>query len=163
MVMDNKGRLFGKINVIDFLIIVLVFSAVGGIGYKFSKSKTSVLAKTTHVSIEFFTDEAPTFAVNKIKTGDIVGDTERGSTFGKVEVVNIDKSVSLGQTFSGQFVESSKPGLSSVRMQVYGEGELNTDGGIKINNIDYYIGKSIILKAGNSVFMGRIYDLSKRG
>lgn len=163
MLIDNKGKLFGKINVIDLIVIVLILAAIAGVGYKFTKSKSSVLAKTDKISLEFYTDEGPTYAAENVKVGDIVGDTQRDSTFGKVVDIKVDKAQSVGQTSSGQFVVASKPGLSSVHMQVYGEGILNAEGGMNINNINYYVGGTIILKAGSSTFVGRIYKMSKRG
>ena len=31
---DEKGKLFGKINVIDFVIVIIVIGLLAGVGYK---------------------------------------------------------------------------------------------------------------------------------
>lgn len=160
---DSKGKLFGKINVLDFIVILGLIVLVGGLGYKFTTSKSVVLGKADPLIVEFWTEEAPSFAVDKIKIGDTVGDTERSSNFGKVAAIKIGEAKSVGQNSQGHYLMSSRPGMNSVYMEVYGEGIFNKDGGVSVNNIDYYIGKSIILRVGNATFMGRIYNLSKRG
>jgi hypothetical protein len=34
VIIDQKGRLFGKVNIIDFLIALVIILAIGGMGYK---------------------------------------------------------------------------------------------------------------------------------
>ena len=54
MIIDNKGRLFGKISIIDILIVVIIIVAVAGIGSKFVKSKLpALLLKQTRYKYSF--------------------------------------------------------------------------------------------------------------
>ena len=39
MIIDNKGRLFGKINIVDICVILIVVLAVGLTYFKFNKSQ----------------------------------------------------------------------------------------------------------------------------
>ena len=35
MLIDEKGRLFGKINIVDFIVAAVIVLGVLGVGYKF--------------------------------------------------------------------------------------------------------------------------------
>lgn len=43
-VIDEKGKLFGKINLIDLIVLLAVVIAAVGVGYKFLKSNDSIPA-----------------------------------------------------------------------------------------------------------------------
>lgn len=63
-IVDEKGKLFGKINIIDFVIVLLCVAVVAGIGYKlFFKGDNSI----EHVKV---TQEAEvTFRIKTIIAG----------------------------------------------------------------------------------------------
>ena len=43
MIIDKKGKLFGKINIIDLLLIIILVAAIGIFGYKYiSKDISSI-------------------------------------------------------------------------------------------------------------------------
>ncbi|MCX7711591.1 MAG: DUF4330 domain-containing protein [Clostridia bacterium] len=164
MIIDDRGRLFGKINIADIAFLLVVAIAIAGVGYKLKKSKTvTPFVKEDAVVIEVYHDEVPDFVVKAIKNGDAAGDYERGTSFGKVVEVKSDKSRSYAQDSSGKYVTSSKDGLNAVTVKVEGSGIINKTGGVSIGNIDYFIGRTIIFKAGNCVFQGRISNIAKKG
>lgn len=161
MFIDNKGKLFGKISIIDIIVLVLVVAVVGGVGYKFTKSRSVVTGGTDKVILEFYSEESPDFALKAVRKGDIVGDYDKGSIFGKVVSVSVNKADSWGQDAQGQLVKTSKPGYASAIIKVEGQVLKNRDGGISVNNADYFIGKTITTKAGDSVFVSRLYSIAK--
>lgn len=159
MIIDNKGKLFGKISIIDIMVVFVIIAILLGVGYKFSKSSSVVLRKTESITLEFFAAEAPEFAADAAKIGDTVSDLEKMSVFGKVTALKVDKAKSFGQTASGELVPASRPGFSSIKLEVAGEVMKNIDGGFSVNNATYVIGKEIQLKVGNTGFMARIYSI----
>ena len=164
MIIDDRGRLFGKFNLVDLAFLLIVAIAIAGVGYKYKKSKTATpFVKANTIVMEFYQEEVPDYVVKAIKAGDLAGDFERNTVFGKVTDIKIDKSKSYGQNSDGQIVLSSKEGFSSVTIRVEGSGIINSTGGVSIGSIDYFIGRTIIIKAGNSVFQGRMSDIKYKG
>lgn len=49
---DEKGRLFGKLNIVDLLVLLVIVIAAAVLGYKFLSPNSSVAVnpKTTHVT-----------------------------------------------------------------------------------------------------------------
>jgi len=162
MIMDEKGKLFGKVSIVDALIVVVVLAAVFVVGYRFTKTKTvSPFVKTSAIEMQFLAEEAPDYAAKAIKVGDAVTDFEKGSAFGKVSEVKVDKSLSYGTASDGKIVSTSKQGYASVKVVTEGQGVYSGQG-VTIDNTDYYIGRSIILRAGKSVIYARVCDISNK-
>ena len=166
MIIDSKGKLFGKVSIIDILIVLVVVAAVAGVGYKMTKSSASPFtAKEDNVIVTFYSEESPDYAVKVAKVGDSVKDFDKGSVFGKVkEEIKIDKALSFSdftEYENGQWVVGSKPGYCSYYMKVEGTAVANPDGSFSFSNENYYVGRSLTMKVGGAVFTGRIYSIEK--
>lgn len=167
MIIDSKGKLFGKISIIDIIVVLVVIAAIAGIGYKMTQSNTIGLApKTEKVRLTFYSEESTEYAVRAVKVGDIVKDFEQGVTFGKVaEELKIGDALSFTdftEYVDGEWVVGSKPGYCSFTMTVDGEGIINPDGGVNYGGANYYVGRTVIIRAGNNVFTGRVYSIEKK-
>lgn len=162
MIMDNKGRLFGKISIVDVVIIFVVVAAIAGIGYKFSKSKMlNPFSQGDTVQIQFFWEETPEYAVESIKVGDTARDPSRNAVFGTVKEVKKGPSISWGVDSQGRQVKSSKEGYNSVLVTVEGKG-IYSSNGVSFDGSEYAVGKTLEVRAGNGTFWCRISGISKK-
>ncbi len=157
---DNKGKLFGKINIIDLLIIVIVIAGVAGLGYKFAASGTSSpFSKQDTIEIKFYAEEVGEFITSGMKVGDMVKDRSTNAYFGKITDIKVDKAASFAPDSEGNYVKSSKPGYVSVVLTVEGTG-IYRDGasgqGASFDSSDYHVFKSTEIIAGNSVFTAAV-------
>lgn len=161
MVIDNKGRLFGKISLIDIIIVVVILSAALGVVYKLRTSKSEgFLVKPDAIEVVFYTEELPDFAATDIKKGDIVKDPVRNAVFGTVSDIEINDSVTFTQDQDGNMKISPRPGYVSIKLHVEGKGTI-TSSGITIDNADYGIAKSLEIRAGRSAIWTRISEIKK--
>lgn len=168
MFIDNKGKLFGKINIIDFLVILIVVAAIAGLAPKFIKSGTSnpIFSKADTIVIGIYVEEASEFAINDIKKGDLLKDPVRNSTIGKVVDIKTAPSVYFAANDKGEYVKTTKQGYLSATITVEGTGiysDRTTQGGVTIDNVDQYIGRLQEFRVGNSAVYGRISSLQKKG
>lgn len=167
MIIDSKGKLFGKVSIIDIIVILVVIVAIVGVGYKMTQSNAITLTtKPDKVRLTFFSEESTEYAVKAVKVGDVVKDFEQGTTFGRlVEDIKTDKAMSFTEFteyVDGEWVIGSKPGYCSYYMTVDGEGVINAEGGVNFGGVNYYVGRTIIIRVGNNVFTGRIYNIEKK-
>ncbi|MFZ5989692.1 MAG: DUF4330 domain-containing protein [Bacillota bacterium] len=165
MIIDSKGKLFGKVSIIDVLILAVVVAGVTGVWFKFFKANTvtPLIGKADNIMMQIYGEEAPDFALKGVKKGDVVVDFERGVTIGKVTEVRTDKAVSFVETADGQVVAGSKPGYVSFYVDAEGTGVINNVGAAAFGGVDYYIGRTVTVKVGNSIFQGRVYKIEKKG
>lgn len=159
MLIDNKGKLFGKINVLDLVVVLAILAVIVGVAYKFTKSNTpSVFRQNDKVEVTFYVDEIPDFAAEAVKVGVPVTDRTTGSRFGVVKSVDTQAAVTYAPSSTGAIVKSSKETFRSQKVVVEGEG-LYSDNGVSYNSIDYYINKQLEVRFGNVAVWTRIYDL----
>ena len=58
MIIDDKGKLFGKISIIDLLVVCLILAGIAGAYYKFGRSKTiSPFVKPDKIEMTFFSED----------------------------------------------------------------------------------------------------------
>ena len=167
MIIDNKGKLFGKISIIDILVVLILVGGVAGIGYKYAKAKVnSPFTKGDTIITQFYYDEISDYAANDIKVGDMVTDRATSSNFGKVTKVEVNPSNSYASDDKGKWVKSPKEGYNSVIVTVEGPG-VYKDGtnaqGVGFGGIDYYVYKSVEVQIGNTTFWAKVYSLKKKG
>lgn len=167
MLIDSKGKLFGKISIVDIIVVVMILGVIAGVGYKFTKSRTSTpFSKKDAVMVTFFQEEVPGYVPGTIKVGDIAADNATGSVFGKVVSVKADKAVSVGTNSNGEMVQTSRPGYNSLTVVVEGQGIYKdgaSDQGVSFDNTNFFVNKSIELKVGNSITWFKIKSLEKKG
>jgi len=165
MVLDDKGKILGKVNIVDILILLIFLSSIVLVGYKVSKSvMANPFVKSDKLIIKIYSEEAPEFAAKAVQQNDIVIDFDTNSTFGHVTKIDIGPSVSYSADDKGQIIQTSKPGYASVIFTVEGTGIYKdgvTESGVTIDNVNFYIGRTITYKVGHSIIQGRIYDLKK--
>lgn len=161
MILDSKGRLFGKISIVDILIVLIVIAAVGGVAYKFSKSRTvTPFTKPDTIQTVFYCEESPDFAVDAVKPGDIVREDIQSVSWGAVTKVDAEKSVSFATTDKGEIVATSKEDYKSAYITIEGTGIMG-DNGVTFDSSQFYIGKSYVIRVGNIALYGRVYDFKK--
>jgi hypothetical protein len=160
MLIDEKGRLFGKINIVDFIVVAVIVLGIAGVGYKLISSSTSLFKKTENINIVFHNEDLPQYVADAINVGDQVKDSVKNTVFGKVVKKEISDSVVFAANSQGELKQTTRPGYVSMKLYVEGKG-IFTDTGVIFNNADYYVGRSLELRAGNGVIWTRVSDIEK--
>ena len=158
MFIDSKGKLFGKISIVDILIILVVVIAAAGIGYKF---KSSPLLKQDKLEVVLFIEEAPEYTAPAIKVGDSIREVARGGTLGTVTDIQVGDSIAFAANDQGEYVKSSKEGYKSLTITASALGTFSNNG-VKFHNADYYIGSSYEFRVGNVALYGKIKSITKK-
>lgn len=159
MIIDKKGKLFGKINVIDLIIVVVLIAAAGIFGYKYLSGNQMVASSEVPATITFYAEEVSDFVLDgTIKEGDVVYDVQEKSNIGTVKSVTYGESVSYIETSDGRWVKTTKPDYQSVTItcEAYGTEFPN---GIIIADNNYYIGHTFTIAAGKAKIHLRVFDI----
>lgn len=159
---DKNGKLFGKINIIDVAVVIIIILAglfiIKKTGLFTSKEITP--NNNDRIRIVFFQEEVNSFTANNVKLDDPTTETLLNMSFGNVKDIEIDESISWGYDKDGIQVKSTKKGFSSAKITMETNGVLGPNG-INIGGSNYYIGQFVTLRVGTSIFYGRIYDAAK--
>ena len=162
MLFDKKGRLFGKISIVDILIVVIIIAVIGGVYYKFGRSGTvTALTKTDTVQVSFYSETIPKYIVNNIKKGDIAKDRVQSIVIGKVVDVIVGPDLEYEPNSEGKVTLSSRPDYCSVTVVVEGQG-IYAASGVTFGGVEYFVNKPATeMRFGNSFFYAKISDIKK--
>jgi hypothetical protein len=153
----EKGKLFGLLNIVDIIVILLVVAAVVGVG-----AKTSVLRKMTAkstvspVRTEVFVDDILPVTAAAPKVGDVVRELSSGEELGVVKDVKVEDHVEKASDAQGNWHMNPVPGRKSVTLTLEGDltaynnqfrvGTMNIKVGSKITiSSDLYQFESVII------------------
>lgn len=157
----KNGKIFGKISILDLVIIFLVVGAGLFAANRFGLFSSKELGTTiNNLKVVFYQEEVNSFTANNVNLGDPTTETLQNISLGTV--VNIEKadSVSWGKDQNGKQIKSTKTGWSSIYITMETNGLLGPNG-IVIGGSTYYIGQFITLRVGDSIFYGRIFSAEK--
>ena len=153
----KKGMIFGKINIIDLIIIIVLVCGAVFVATKLL-DVGGTEKSTTKVKLVFFAAECPAYVVPYTDVGDPVMDGNETITLGTVTGIETGESVSFTTLDDGTFEKGSKEGYVSAYITMEGEGVI-TGTGIVIGNVRYAVGHSTILYAGLGKYYSVLYAI----
>lgn len=121
---DRQGRLFGKVNVLDFLVVVLVVALAARLAYSWLGPGRTVKAESD-VPITFTAlvsgVRGPT--ADAIRVGDTVYETRTNTYLGKVTAVKVEPTRVLTQNPDGTQTEKESQVYKDVYVTITGLGK----------------------------------------
>lgn len=142
-IIDNKGRIFGLINIIDLLVILVILAVVARFGTKIHQSSVGSQAKD--IEAVLYVKEVKDATADVIKVGDTVKETKTNGVLGKVTNIEVKPSETLVETADGRIVVYPNPVLKDVYITVKGTGSVN-ENAIVLGSNEIRIGTSLQIK-----------------
>lgn len=156
---DEKGRLFGKINLVDFGIILLIISAVCAVGAKLAKEQ---FADRETVAIEY------TVAVSGVRqqsvdaismqTQDIL-DAEKDEPLGDIIDIEVKPAEELVELTNGGFEWATYPDKYDLYITLKTDGIKTEDGYFTEAGKKLLYGGTVGLNNGFSQMFGTIENI----
>lgn len=165
-IIDNKGRLFGKINLLDLVVVLLVLGVAGRFAYKALQPQAMATAQghavDVSITLRFTPVTQPT--ANELKVGTEILDSKTGNLMGKVTDLQSKKATVVTYTSDGRLIEREADDLLEVNATVTGAGWETRDS-ITMGGFEVKVGRSLQVKtkryAGTPVIVGLIAEPTK--
>lgn len=147
---DEKGKLFGKINVVDLIVLVIILGIVGAVGYRLTSSRVNVggenpvTAEDQYCYVTLYSS----LVVPEISQSLNVGDKlVANSKYTDAEIVSIDEKPAayVATNAEGEAVLSEHPIWKDVTVVVKEKVD-PTNVILKVGNQEARVGYSYILK-----------------
>ena len=102
-ILDRDGRLFGKISIIDVIVILVVAVLALAIYVKGQMPQTGASVTTTPVVYQILADNQPEYMLDAIQVGDQLFDKERstGGSLGEIIDVQVSDCTYQGELDDG--------------------------------------------------------------
>lgn len=161
MVIDSRGRLFGKINIVDAAIVIVILFALLFVSTRFTNGNISPTAAET-IRVTFtMADDIPDIFSNAIQKGAAVRVQKSDFVFGKITEVSVTDAVFYGVSSEGKWVASPKPKYKSATFTVEGKGSYANNQAV-LGEAQLYQGRSIALVTGMTTFYAKVVGIEKQ-
>lgn len=155
-IIDKKGKLFGLINIIDLVaLLVLVLLVVGG--GKRMKNKPVISNESTEAYITFEVSDIRDVSVKNIVEGDKLFHYDRNGYIGIIEEVKI-KPFTEKLEDNGQWVDAEVPGKYTATMKVKANVK-NTEDVVYSGEEQTRVGIQYRVKNKRIAVMGTVIDM----
>ncbi|MCL1846038.1 MAG: DUF4330 domain-containing protein [Defluviitaleaceae bacterium] len=159
--LDKKGRLFGKVSVVDLFAVIVIAAVVAFVYFNVGGGRPVVGAEQS-VLITFFNPMLHDFtvdaAVDAAERGLPVVDDANEIFLGNVVDVRRGESISIMPNVDGIEVASHMPGHSSIYITSRVTGRLS-DGAVVLGGNIYAVGSEVIIWAGQAKTMLHISEI----
>lgn len=160
---DKNGKLFGKVNVIDLLIVLVVLAAVLFVGKRFFGGNDNDYGTPQKVRMTFYADEAPSLLAGKADAGEPVTDYDNSTSLGTLTSYESEDAYTCAyDATTGETVKVPVPNLCFLTFTCETEGYVAEDG-LRINGFQYCIGGSHTICAGQTRVNCRLADFTVIG
>lgn len=155
-VLDEKGKLFGIINVIDLaVVLVLALIVIGGVTRM--REKPIVVAETSTALITYEVSDIRDITVNNILVGDELYHYDKNGFVGTIVAREVEPYREPIE-HNGQWVSAEVPGKYVIRFTVESEVRNNPDV-VVVGGEHTRIGIQYRMKNKNIAFFGTAIDI----
>lgn len=143
--MINKdGKLFGKVSIIDILVIIILIATAIGVYMRFSSTPETVKVETERFSYIVKVEEVRQYTVDGLLEMGLVYDKETKEDLGEItEILSVEKTKATGVNSRGVAVETEFPDKYTVTLRI------ETDG--SVGNSGYYTSSNRLIGVGGEL------------
>ena len=156
----KKGILFGKLNIVDLLIILVVLAAIVFVGLRYLRPDSAVNATPEKVRMTFFAEDAPLLLWDQgeRQMGSAVTDYDASNYLGVLTSYEPEEAYIYAlDPESGEAVRVISATQCLLTFACEGEGFISQDG-LRVNGVQYSIGGTYVICAGQIRISCRLAD-----
>lgn len=149
MIIDENGKIKGKISIIDILAVVILIVAAIGLSLRFfsSPSRSARERVTLSYVVEF--EGVRSYTVDAMNKKGVVIDTKQKCKIGEITDV-LSRPQKLEEfDADGNIVYAEVPNKYSLEVTILSEGKESENG--------YYVGNDTVLSVGSTVSLATKY------
>lgn len=140
---DQKGKLFGIINLFDLLVLLLLVALIVGVGYKYIIVNPTVALNESELEVTLWVEDVRQVTVDVINVGDLVREYDSNLFFGEIIKKEVTPHYEPAETADGRIVNAQVEGKYDVYMKLKCKG-IVSDNAISIASKEIKIGGTII-------------------
>lgn len=144
-VIDEKGRIFGKINIFDLIVLLALLIAIGAVGYKVISDKMKGIAPTTTYIVTVKSLAMSPSYTEALKKDDKIYYDNFGFVNAKIVGVSEEPAMITVQTSDGKLIETQSPNLVDVTIDIEVIDSLDTPD-IRVGRYAVAVGGKLTVK-----------------
>ncbi len=160
MFLDDKGRIFGKVSIIDIAVVLFICAAIGGAYFKFFMSPQGQAARqfdTLTYQVEVKNIRQP--SVDAVLAGAAVYDGETGNPIGEIIQKKVVPATGYIEKADGTIVQAEIPGRYDMLISIKTPGVENNNGFFAGGIVELKRGSDLRLRSKRIEVHSRVYDI----
>jgi len=160
---DNKGRIKGRISIIDIVLAVALLALVAGFVYRQIPRIQDILNPTTPLYVTIQGEGLRHFVTDAIEIGDVMFRSHVNQPLGTVVAIEIEPALDYLHRLDGTAVLAIMEERYTIRITLDAIGSI-TDRGFLVNGLDHMAVGSEIALISNRSFIpdGRVVAIGER-
>ena len=155
---DNKGRLFGLVNIIDLAVLLLIAAIAARVGLK-SRLLTAVNPSTLKaVEVVLLVEDVRSATADAVAEGDTVLNTKSNAVLGQLVKKEVIPAVKEIETSDGRLVKAESPYRKDVYITVRGQGQV-TGNVIILGGYEMRVGATTQVKGLKFAVISTVYSV----
>ena len=161
MIIDEKGKLFKKINIIDLALLLVIVISIGATVYKFGFSThKSVVTADTKITYVLRVKAIRQMAVDAINIDDVIYETVTKKAIGKIVDKKVTEATEFVNMADGTLSKEDKiPEKFDVYLTVEAKGLVSNDGYFVEGNHQLNIFSNVNFSTKTVETMGTIMEI----
>ena len=164
-IIDENGRLFGKVSIVDLLVVLVVIVLAMALHTKNNEKEITATTSTdAPIVYQIEAQAVPDYVADTIQVGDEMFEVERstGGTLGKILSIEEKPGQRLINRADGQVVMGPAEECVNLLITVEGRGIVSDDGRILINRIyDLGVNASRMFCTNYAQFIGSVVSIDQ--
>ena len=157
-ILDERGRIFGKVSIIDLLVLLVIIAVVVFAVVRMTGSSSQEAPLRVTYTVEAIRQASVDQLVEKAETKGTVSD-EGGTVLGKVEEVVVRPSLEEYLTPQGELKAFESPIFKDVDIVVLGQGSVSGST-IRVGSVPMRVGRKVTLIGAKFEVQSVIMDVA---
>jgi hypothetical protein len=143
--LDERGRLFGRVNIVDLMVLALVLIVAARLGLKSRVLRAVNPSTVKPVEVVLVVEDVRQATADAMQEGETVLNTKSNAVLGKLVKKEVRPAQKEVQTADGRLVLAESPFKKDVYLTVRGEGQV-TSNVIILGGAEMRVGASVAVK-----------------
>ncbi|MDK2925324.1 MAG: hypothetical protein PWQ41_1098 [Bacillota bacterium] len=143
--LDERGRLFGRVNIVDLTVLTLVLIVAARLGLKSRVLRAVNPSTVKPVEVVLVVEDVRQATADAMQEGETVLNTKSNAVLGKLVKKEVRPAQKEVQTADGRLVLAESPFKKDVYLTVRGEGQV-TSNVIILGGAEMRVGASVAVK-----------------
>lgn len=145
MILDEKGKIGGKVSIVDLFVILLVIVVVLGIFMRFGSKITTAVKSSERFEFVVKVDNVRQYTIDALQKKGKITDKKSNLDLGEIKDVKVIPTEFQSTTASGEIVVTDLPDRYTCLVTIEAKGKESEDGYIMDDTTELSVGRNIDL------------------
>lgn len=140
--MNKNGKIKGKFNIIDLLVIVLVIAMIGGIALRFGSRVTTAVKSDEEFEYVVRVEAVRQYTIDALNKKGVVTDKKSTMDLGEIVSVEYEPATMTSQTADGKLVNAALPEKYTALVTIRTTGKESDNSYITADSNELSVGRT---------------------